>query len=267
VVRNTGRLPMPPLRVTDAVVGLEPIVALIPSLRANEEAVALIDVRALARGTYGSATSHISVATPIGLVSRRLHWQPFRLIVHPRRVRPLPLTVAGDGGMHATIDRPGRGVDVHGLRPWHRGDAAGSVHWRSSARRDELMVLERAEEECGGLAILVGPFSASPEAEDMIARAAATTVAAMREGRRVGLFAARAHPVHTSTDRMAVLDWFAGVQSESAPGADVVASAGRTAGSGGIVLWLSTLAPPADVLTAVRRSGVTLVPVLPAGRP
>jgi hypothetical protein len=83
----------------------------------------------------------------------------------------------------------------------------------------------------------------------------------MREGHRVSLFATQAAPLHTGTNRMAVLDWFAALGSDPIPGADVVAAAGRAAGSGGIVLWLSTVAAPADLVAAVRRSGVALVRV------
>ncbi len=51
---------------------------------------------------------------------------------------------AGDGRHHALIRRPfaSQEAEVHGLRPFRPGDSPRWIHWRTSARRDQLMVRE-----------------------------------------------------------------------------------------------------------------------------
>jgi uncharacterized protein (DUF58 family) len=261
VLRNAGRWPLPPLRLTYSRDGFDDCFVLVPSLRPGEQAEAVTDMQARTRGVYESASVSIAVATPLGILGRWSALPANPVIVHPAPVTPLTSVVGGVGGVLASADRPGRGIDVHGLRSWQPGDAAASVHWRTSARRGELLVLERAEELGGGFSVLVGQFTHDDAGEQAVARAAATAVAAIRDGRRVSLFGANHVALHACADRVDVLDWFAAVRGETAPGGDLAAAAGRAAGWGGTVLWMSTSGPPAEVVSGVRRSGAALVPV------
>jgi uncharacterized protein (DUF58 family) len=261
VVRNGGRWPLPSLRISYERDGFDVCVVVVPALRPGGEASVATEMRACARGIYEDASMIVEVASPLGIVSGSMTLLPKRVIVHPAPATPLASVVGGVGGVLASADRPGRGIDVHGLRAWQPGDAAASVHWRTSARRGELLVLERAEELGGGFAVLAGQFTADDAGEAAVARAAATAVAAIRDGRRVSLFSGMNAELQACADRVAVLDWFAAVRGESAPTNAVAVAAGRAAGWGGTLLWLASVPPSADVARAVRRCGVALVPV------
>jgi uncharacterized protein (DUF58 family) len=261
VVRNSGRWPLPPLRVTYEREGFDWCVVLVPALRPGGEASVDTDMRACARGIYEDARMSVAVASPLGIVGAWMSLPPKPVIVHPAPTLAMPSVVGGVGGVLASADRPGRGIDVHGLRSWLPGDAAASVHWRTSARRGELLVLERAEELGGGFAVLAGQFRPDDAGEAAVARAAATAVAAIRDGRRVSLFGGTSGNLLASADRVAVLDWFAAVRGDILPSGDVAVAAGRAAGWGGTVLWLASGPPPPDVARAIRSCGVALVPV------
>jgi uncharacterized protein (DUF58 family) len=261
VVENEGRWPLPPLRVTYERDGFDPCVVVIPTLRRGEQATALATMHARARGVYQRATAGVAVATPLGTLGHLAALPPQTVIVHPAPAAPVPSVVGGAGGVLASADRPGRGIDVHGLRSWQPGDAAASVHWRTSARRGELLVLERAEELGSGFAVLAGQFGTDDVGEEVVARAAATAVAAIREGRRVSLFGATNGDLPACSDRVAVLDWFSALRGDSAPDGDLAAVAARAAGWGGAVLWLAIDPPPDNIRKAVRRCGALLVPV------
>jgi uncharacterized protein (DUF58 family) len=62
---------------------------------------------------------------------------------------------------------PGTG-DVRGLRPYRLGDSPRDIHWRSSARRNQLLVREYDRGDPVGLVIVVDPWvpegPATPEA-------------------------------------------------------------------------------------------------------
>jgi uncharacterized protein (DUF58 family) len=52
---------------------------------------------------------------------------------------------------------PGTG-DVRGLRPYRPGDSPRDIHWRSSARRDQLLVREYDRGDPVGLVIVIDPW-------------------------------------------------------------------------------------------------------------
>jgi uncharacterized protein (DUF58 family) len=234
---------------------------MLPMLRPRAQAAPTVETHAIARGYYERRTVDVAAATPLGSASRSVTTSTTPMTVHPKRARAIPIWVAVAGGTSGTIDRPGRGVDVHGLRSWHHGDAAGSVHWRSTAKRNELLVLERADDAGGGLAVLAGGLTPGEYAEDLIAQAAAVAVAAVREGRRTALFAASLPAYDTTVDRVAILDWFAKLPVDETPSMPLAAAAARTAGADGVVLWLSTDPPTTEIVHTVRRFGASLLPV------
>lgn len=59
--------------------------------------------------------------------------------------------------------------DVRGLRPYRPGDSPRDIHWRSSARRNQLLVREYDRGDPLGLVIVVDPWmpdgAATPESE------------------------------------------------------------------------------------------------------
>jgi uncharacterized protein (DUF58 family) len=81
-----------------------------------------------------------------------------RLVVVPRVVRLAGLP--GGSGMGAGDDgsvrlRAGQGEDDAIVRPYRQGDDLRKVHWRSTARRDELMVRVEERPWRGGTTVLL----------------------------------------------------------------------------------------------------------------
>lgn len=75
----------------------------------------------------------------------------------------------------ATVEQ----ADVRGIRPFRPGDSLRSVHWRSSARRGELMVREYDTAPSPELVLVVEPWlPANPTAADSTALEAALSLAA-----------------------------------------------------------------------------------------
>ena len=94
-----------------------------------------------------SADSHILVLPPIGKVDLEM----FR--------RWLIRGGAGDGQTRRPSRRAALGNgDIRGLRPYRPGDSPREIHWRSSARRSQLLVREYDCSEPLDLIIVVDPW-------------------------------------------------------------------------------------------------------------
>ncbi|MFO0864390.1 MAG: DUF58 domain-containing protein [Gemmataceae bacterium] len=77
----------------------------------------------------------------------------------------------------ALIRHPAAQMEIHGLRPFRPGDSPRWVHWRTSARRGELMVREFEDLPNDNLMLIVDPIvpqgeTATPQLERMLALAA-----------------------------------------------------------------------------------------------
>jgi uncharacterized protein (DUF58 family) len=98
-----------------------------------------------------------------------------------------------------TVVRSGHGTDLYGVREYRSGDPLRRIHWRTSARRGELVVREFEPPGQRILALLLDRDPASPESADQIARLAASEAwDCLRAGGRV-------------------LAWAPGLESLSAP--------------------------------------------------
>lgn len=113
---------------------------------------------------------------------------PAELVVYPRpsstAVVPRP-GEDGGAGRDASAARGGLG-DFHGLRPYETGDRLHSVHWPTTARAGELMVVERAGEAEPAVHVVLE--RTPPDAwEAEISRAAGEIARGFARGWRVGL--------------------------------------------------------------------------------
>ena len=100
------------------------------------------------RGRYGFAHLRLSSRFPLGLIERaKILDCPADLIVYPRLGR---LTRRWKQLKRAMLEsaasyRPRKALmqdEYHGLRAFRPGDSARWIHWRTSARKGELMVKE-----------------------------------------------------------------------------------------------------------------------------
>lgn len=259
-VRSVG-----PLLVTDRSPAYAETTVVVPVLRPGRSAVASFPIRPGRRGHWQAGTVCVEAASPLGgFVRRGTVTLPVDLWVHPAPARLLPLPRVGSQrtseGSHSRTSPTGS--EIAGLREWQAGDPAGRVHWRASARRNQIVVMERDDNRQVAVLIAVGSSDRSGAWEHAVGRCAATAVAAVRSGHSVVLLLADG----TVTARSArdVLDRFAELKAATAPTAAAIVTSLRRAGPGAMLIWLSAEAPPAQIRAAARAASTGIVSALPA---
>ncbi|MDX1521961.1 MAG: DUF58 domain-containing protein, partial [Anaerolineae bacterium] len=101
------------------------------------------------RGLYSFSTVPLRSKGPFGFFAgRRLIDAPGDILIYPqffplKRLAPLEMMTAGQ----RQTRRVGAGVQVLGTREYRRGDALRQIHWRSTARRGDLVVKEFADDD------------------------------------------------------------------------------------------------------------------------
>jgi uncharacterized protein (DUF58 family) len=258
-----------PVVLIDRPAGLEPGRIVTPALRAGTCAVADRLAVPLRRGHYCDGGDMIVEAySPLGgFVRRATRTFDSSWYIHPAAAAPLrlPETAGGDLLGATASRRTGSGTDFFGIREWRGGDPTSAIHWRASARRDQLVVLERERPGRPALLVVVGLGRDGDEWEHCLARVAATAVRALRSARPVVLIAG-AESVTPSTPRD-LLDWFAAVRSATTPDLDALRTALRVAGRDATLLWIGAEALPEPLARVARASGVgAVVPMLAAGK-
>jgi uncharacterized protein (DUF58 family) len=209
----------------------------------------------LARGRYEVDGAEVVFEDPFGLerVSVALH-APGAVVVYPRLVALDGLF--SESGRHAQdgrrllLRRPS-GFDLHSVREYEQGESLRKVHWRSTARRGQLMVKELEDAPRDEVVVLLdcapaGEVGAPPDSSfDAAVRAAGSILHAhARLGRRAVLALNRARPeVHrvTSLDG----DWRAAMEALAAARADaampLAALVGREGGVAAQALELAVV--------------------------
>jgi uncharacterized protein (DUF58 family) len=166
-----------------------------------------------------------------------------RLVIHPR------LVASALRQDRATRDdlvdpKPGPGTDISGIREWRPGDAAGSVHWRSTARRGTLVVRERATSATRHVVVALVCDDRAADWEAVIAGAAGASRAAQAAGDGVSLLVwtdaglLRDPPVHSAS---ALLDWWAALPGSAVPTAAVLARSVGALGATDVLLAMSAM--------------------------
>jgi len=183
------------------------------------------------RGKYRFRDLDLGTRAPFGLVERRVTI-PLgeEIVIYPkigqltRRWFQLQRQ-ASENRMGKRHDRSSQQEEYHGLRDYRSGDSPRWIHWRTSARRGELMVKEFEQQNEQDLAILIDPWlprtKIDPEQRDALEQAIsfAATVCletCRRQGRRLILGWTGATPevcqgqasvklLHELLERLAVL--------------------------------------------------------------
>ncbi|TAL20303.1 MAG: DUF58 domain-containing protein [Frankiales bacterium] len=261
-VRNAGRRPSPPLRLTDDTPGLEPTVVAVPALAPGASVSAVLVRVAVARGWSSEADVVLESSAPFGLVRVR---RSFR-VAGPFVVAPAPagapvVQAAGEGAGDTSSAVAGHGTEVLGLRPYRPGDSATAVHARASARQGRPVVLERERETGAAVVVLCAQRGSGPGWEALVERSCALAETAVREGRPPRLLATGlTAPVRPSA--AAVLDWHAALDGAQPVDARTQAEAVRAAAHGGSVVVLGAAA--GDLGAACATAGARLVVLGPA---
>ena len=136
-------------------------------------------LRLARRGRYRLGPLLVSSRFPLGLVERsRLFAMPGEILVYPHIGRLSPLWKGRSQGATELVARPQARAGVfhdefHRLREFHTGDNPRDIHWRTSARRGELILREYQQNRDLNLAVVVELWqpsvkSASPETIELI---------------------------------------------------------------------------------------------------
>jgi uncharacterized protein (DUF58 family) len=116
------------------------------------------------RGKYRFRDLDLATRAPFGIVERRVTIPlPDQLYVYPkigqltRRWFQLQRQTS-ENRLGQRHDRSSQQEEYHGLRDYRAGDSSRWIHWRTSARRGELMVKEFEQQNEQDLAILIDPW-------------------------------------------------------------------------------------------------------------
>jgi hypothetical protein len=214
------------------------------------------------RGVHRITGVRLTSGWPLGLVTaartRRLELD---LAVHARYAC---LPVLAGGGRGSAADDPARrggGGEIANLRPYQPQDERRRIHWLTSARAGELMVVERTPESAQGVecGLSVGP-GASAEAVEAGVRLVASVAASCTVERRPVRVCLPAHagvPSGWEAIRSALAGWRppgstgAGVGAERAAVEVSVDGAGLRLRVGDTVVQIDPGLGPDELATAV----------------
>jgi uncharacterized protein (DUF58 family) len=186
-------------------------------------------LRNVRRGRYEFQETVAVIEDPFGLerVEQRLD-APGALLVYPRLVE-LDRLFSDAGarshdGRRLLLRRPS-GFDLHSVREYEHGDSLRKVHWRSTARRAQLMVKELEDAPRDEVAVVLDtdPEAVVGESFDVQVRAAGSLLLAhVRRGRRALLVINGAQREHqgvrsAESDWRAALDLLAAAEPEPGP--------------------------------------------------
>lgn len=195
---------------------------LVPPLRAGETARAAYRVPTERRGRYELGPLRCTITDPFGLAQRTARLLDVdEVIVHPRVHDVLALPEVG--GDEFDRDRPlvhGRADtsgEFHTLREHAPGDDLRRVHWRSTARRDRLMVRQDESRRRSPVLVMldIRPGAHDRESFERAVECTASIVAALeRDGRAVELITSAGAQLGTHGRRhlTSVLDELAVIQ-------------------------------------------------------
>ena len=219
------------------------------------------------RGRYAFENVRLTVEDPFALARADIvQGERQALVVYPRLVDLDRLF--SEGGAHAQegrrllLRRP-TGFDLHSVREHQRGESLRAVHWRSTARRGQLMVKELEDAPRDEVVVLLDGV---PEEFDLAVRAAGSILQThVRRGRRCVLVVnSAAREVQHAGEWKRALEVLAGAEPTAAIPAFALLDADGGAAARSLELVVVTArvdAPLVDRLVqrALTRRGVALV--------
>jgi len=264
-VRNNGARRSPVLAARDPFDGGRRWARfLVAPLAPGESARAAYRLPTERRGIFDLGPMELSIEDPFGLATRSSPSAPAtRLTVYPRvdDVPPLPMTRGNDP--HAGADHPtalaAAGEDFYALREYQVGDDLRRVHWKATARLDELMIRQEEMPWQGRATVLVDLRRRvhGNESLELALSAAASVVSACWRHRSLvrllatdgvdsGFAAGHAHVE-------AILEHLAGAGGGRDDTLGSILSSLRREGNGGALAVITTAAAPAGELEGVAR--------------
>ena len=239
------------------------------------------ELRAVPRGRYAFQTVKLTIEDPFALAHADLEQgEPQALVVYPRLVRLDRLF--SEGGAHAQdgrrllLRRP-TGYELHSVREYVEGESLRKVHWRSTARRGQLMVKELEDAPRDEVAVLLDGHAPRGELFEVAVRAAGSVLQAhFRHGRRCALVvnstARESQAVTNESDWRRALEILAGAEADArTPAFALLQSDGGVAARSLELVVVTSQVEPALVDRLVQRvlsrRGVSLVYVQADAQP
>ena len=189
-VRNRSRRPTPVLRVRDPVTGTagaDLLLSPVPLRKTSKVAYRLPTTR---RGLLTVGPMTVEISDPFGLASSRNRAAPaVEITVLPRvdDITPLPRTVGPDPDGGAETGSLGRvGEDFAALRTYVIGDDLRRVHWLSSARSEDDLLVRQDDVPWQGRICIVLDLRRECHDSDTIERAVSATASILRAHLRRG---------------------------------------------------------------------------------
>jgi uncharacterized protein (DUF58 family) len=263
-VTNRGRRRSPLLTLRDPVGDGRSAGVVVAPLAPNESVRASYRLPTARRGILQVGPLAVQIGDPFGLAAASTRAAPVvDLTVWPAidEVPPLPHTSGDDP--HGGADHPNAlssaGDDFYALRPYVVGDDLRHVHWRSTARRDDLMV-RQDEMPWQGRATIVLDTRAAAHTDDTfewaVSAAASIVAACSRRRFLLRLLTTGGHdsgvgsgPKHLDH----LLEQLAIARVDDHGSMARTATALRTA-AGAVTLLLGGSTVEADVIERVRRT-------------
>jgi uncharacterized protein (DUF58 family) len=186
-------------------------------------------LEALPRGRYAFDETTVSIEDPFGLdrVEETVA-APGAFLVYPRLVELDRLFSEagrlGRDGRRLLLRRPA-GFDLHSVREYEHGESLRKVHWRSTAKRAQLMVKELEDSPRDEVAVVLDadPAAVVADSFEMQVRAAGSLLLAhANRGRRsvlvVNSLRREQQRIHSpAADKREALDLLAAVEPQPGP--------------------------------------------------
>jgi uncharacterized protein (DUF58 family) len=148
----------------------------------------------LPRGRYAFEDVRLEIADPFALESVAMSLPaPGALLVYPRLVeleRLFSETGAHSHDGRRLLLRRQSGFELHGVRDYEQGESLRRVHWRSTARRGQLMVKELEDAPRDEIAVLLDADAAAAVGtsfDEQVRAAGSILQSYVRRGRRAVL--------------------------------------------------------------------------------
>lgn len=231
-VHSRGRLPRTGLLLTDAlpdVLGISPRFFAHPPRRSEPPVELSYPLTPLVRGVHMVGPLTMRVSDPLGLADyeRELVGRvPLTVVPRVTPLSGLPDGFGrGEGESGSTGLRRGPGEHDALVRPYEPGDPLRKVHWKSTARRDELMVRLEERPWHGGVTVLLDHRchahrgrGAEASLEWAIELVASVCRHLITHGRRVTLVTENGVTLSNGRDVEALLDALALLRTSNQPG-------------------------------------------------
>ncbi|WP_226437896.1 DUF58 domain-containing protein, partial [Rhodococcus yananensis] len=266
MVRNTANRSAPGARI-ELPVGSARAEFRVPRLGAGEEHDELFTIPTQRRAVLilGPVTS---IRTdPLGVLRREVRWtEPSELYVHPRVVRLASETTGLMRDLEGlpTRDLADDDVSFHALREYSPGDDLRHVHWKSTARTQNLMIRQFEQTRRSHLVIALSTntddYADEDEFELAVSIAGSIALTALRDGKAVSVLVPGETIAAATATRL--LDGLSGI--ELAPSKTGIGGLGRevnvaTPGASVVIFVTGALTAAADIRAAALRIPVTAV--------